>query len=139
MIKLDEDAMVASKISSKGQITLPLAVRKALNAKPGDRVLFMVENGKVVLRPLGPCSAADLAARTGGCLVAYALPGAAEGSALTGPEVAQAGASEGMNWPCAAEAFRRFDCQPALPDRRGSSHGRAFRRADETRRVGRGA
>ena len=41
-----------STLSSKGQITLPKAVREALHLDPGDRVLFVVrEDGVVELRP----------------------------------------------------------------------------------------
>jgi AbrB family looped-hinge helix DNA binding protein len=39
-----------AKITSKGQITLPAALRKLLNLKPGDRVAFNQEpDGRVVL------------------------------------------------------------------------------------------
>jgi len=41
----------SSRISSKGQITVPLEVRKRLGVKPGDRVEFVFENSKAVLRP----------------------------------------------------------------------------------------
>ncbi len=33
--------MNLAKISSNGQITVPLEVRRALNLKPGDKVLFI--------------------------------------------------------------------------------------------------
>lgn len=41
----------SSTISSKGQITVPLAIRQRLGLKKGDRVEFVVENGRTVLRP----------------------------------------------------------------------------------------
>ena len=41
----------SSTISSKGQITLPLEVRKRLGLEPGDRVEFVVEEGRTVVRP----------------------------------------------------------------------------------------
>ncbi len=44
----------ACTISSKGQITVPLAIRKRLGVKPGDRVEFIEEDGKTVLRPIPP-------------------------------------------------------------------------------------
>lgn len=44
-------AKAASKISSKGQITVPLEVRKRLGVKEGDRVEFVVENGRTIIRP----------------------------------------------------------------------------------------
>lgn len=40
-----------STISSKGQITLPLEVRKRLGLKAGDRVEFVIEEGRTTLRP----------------------------------------------------------------------------------------
>lgn len=43
-----------SKITSKGQITLPIAIRRLLALKEGDRVLFEVdESGNVRMRPEG--------------------------------------------------------------------------------------
>jgi AbrB family looped-hinge helix DNA binding protein len=41
----------SSTISSKGQITVPQEVRKRLGLQPGDRVEFVVEEGRTVLRP----------------------------------------------------------------------------------------
>jgi len=43
--------MPSSTISSKGQITVPLQIRKRLGVKPGDRVEFVVEGGQTILRP----------------------------------------------------------------------------------------
>ena len=40
-----------STISSKGQITVPIEIRQRLGLKAGDRVEFVVEEGKTVLRP----------------------------------------------------------------------------------------
>jgi AbrB family looped-hinge helix DNA binding protein len=40
---------VLAKVTSKGQITLPKAVRDALGLQPGDSVLFRVENGHALL------------------------------------------------------------------------------------------
>lgn len=40
-----------SRISSKGQVTVPIAVRKRLGLRAGDRVEFAQQNGNVVLRP----------------------------------------------------------------------------------------
>ena len=39
----------AAKITSKGQVTLPKAVRDALGIKPGDAVVFRVEGNRAVL------------------------------------------------------------------------------------------
>lgn len=38
--------MEISKISSKGQITIPVSVRNKLNLKPGDNVVIFEENGR---------------------------------------------------------------------------------------------
>ncbi len=39
-----------TKISSKGQVTIPKEIRKYLGAKPGDRLEFEVVNGNVIVR-----------------------------------------------------------------------------------------
>ena len=39
----------AAKISSKGQVTVPKAVREALGIKKGDAVVFRVEGNRAVL------------------------------------------------------------------------------------------
>ena len=41
----------SSTISSKGQVTVPIAVRHRLGLKAGDRVEFIFEDGRTVLRP----------------------------------------------------------------------------------------
>ena len=38
-----------AKITSKGQITLPVAIREMLNLKTGDKVAFIEDNGKCVI------------------------------------------------------------------------------------------
>ncbi len=42
---------LSSTISSKGQITVPLEIRQRLGLNPGDRVEFVVEQGRTILRP----------------------------------------------------------------------------------------
>jgi len=44
----------SSTISSKGQVTVPIEVRHRLGLKEGDRVEFVFEDGKTVLRPSRP-------------------------------------------------------------------------------------
>ena len=39
----------AAKVTSKGQITVPKAVREALGIKEGDEVVFRVEGNRAVL------------------------------------------------------------------------------------------
>ncbi len=40
------------KITSKGQVTIPLPIRSEFGLKPGIDVEFVAEAGKVVLRPM---------------------------------------------------------------------------------------
>ncbi len=48
--------MIESGITSKGQTTLPKAVREALGLKAGDRVRYAILNGKVMILPVRPVS-----------------------------------------------------------------------------------
>jgi looped-hinge helix DNA binding domain, AbrB family len=41
--------MELAKITSKGQITIPSAIRKALGVKDGDKVLFVQEGERIVV------------------------------------------------------------------------------------------
>ena len=41
--------MELAKITAKGQITIPIHLRKKLNLKDGDKVIFIEENGRVVM------------------------------------------------------------------------------------------
>ena len=43
--------MEASKITFKGQVTIPNRVRIAIGIQPGDLVIFSVEGGQAVLKP----------------------------------------------------------------------------------------
>ncbi len=40
---------IAARVSSKGQITLPRAVREALSLQEGDRVVFRVEGDRATI------------------------------------------------------------------------------------------
>lgn len=44
-------AKPSSTISSKGQVTVPQEVRKRLGLRAGDRVEFVVEGGRTIIRP----------------------------------------------------------------------------------------
>jgi len=44
--------MPVSKISRKGQVTIPEAVRKSLHARPGDWIEYLVQGNEVRLRRL---------------------------------------------------------------------------------------
>jgi AbrB family looped-hinge helix DNA binding protein len=81
-----------SRISAKGQITLPRKIRQALRVKAGDRVLFLLEDESVRLQPLAASNARTLA----GSLRRYAAArsrGPARGKVRK--EVARAAAQEG--------------------------------------------
>lgn len=41
--------MELAKITSKGQITIPIDIRKKLGLKDGDKVIFLEEAGKIVM------------------------------------------------------------------------------------------
>lgn len=41
--------MELAKITSKGQITLPISIRRALKLKDGDKIAFVEMNGQYVL------------------------------------------------------------------------------------------
>jgi AbrB family looped-hinge helix DNA binding protein len=57
------------RISSKGQITVPIEVRECLGVKAGDLVEFFNDEGKQVLRPVQPEE--NPFARFAGCLPAF--------------------------------------------------------------------
>jgi len=42
----------SSVISSKGQVTVPQEIRIRLGLKEGDRVEFVLEGGKTIMRPV---------------------------------------------------------------------------------------
>ena len=49
--------MVESAVTSKGQTTLPKAVRQALGVVPGDRVRYVIfDNNEVRMLPVRPLS-----------------------------------------------------------------------------------
>ncbi len=39
-----------SKIDDKGRVCIPNEIRKMLNLKSGERMLFQVQDGKIILR-----------------------------------------------------------------------------------------
>ncbi|MBM6834523.1 AbrB/MazE/SpoVT family DNA-binding domain-containing protein [Desulfovibrio piger] len=41
--------MELAKVTSRGQITLPLAIRRKFDVKEGDKVVFYEENGRIVV------------------------------------------------------------------------------------------
>ena len=44
--------MIGSKITTRGQTTIPKKIRERLNLQAGDRVLFLEKDGEIVLQPV---------------------------------------------------------------------------------------
>jgi AbrB family looped-hinge helix DNA binding protein len=44
--------MPISILTPKGQMTIPKEVRKALNLKPSEKVIIVVEGSQAIIRPL---------------------------------------------------------------------------------------
>jgi AbrB family looped-hinge helix DNA binding protein len=44
--------MPISVLTPKGQITIPKEVRKALNLRPSEKVIIVVEGNRAILQPL---------------------------------------------------------------------------------------
>ncbi|MDQ7075139.1 MAG: AbrB/MazE/SpoVT family DNA-binding domain-containing protein [Gammaproteobacteria bacterium] len=44
--------MQTSNLTSKGQVTLPASIRKQLNLKTGDRIVFTLQDNKIIAEPL---------------------------------------------------------------------------------------
>jgi AbrB family looped-hinge helix DNA binding protein len=42
----------AATVTSKGQITIPLAVRNRLGLREGDRVEFVTQDGRTLIQPV---------------------------------------------------------------------------------------
>ena len=41
--------MELAKVTSKGQITIPIDIRRKLGIKEGDKILFVEEQGRIVM------------------------------------------------------------------------------------------
>ena len=41
-----------STVTTKGQVTIPAKLRKALGLSPGRRVMFHLENGRITVEPV---------------------------------------------------------------------------------------
>ncbi|MCM3714106.1 AbrB/MazE/SpoVT family DNA-binding domain-containing protein [Alkalihalobacillus oceani] len=45
--------LISGKMTSKGQVTIPAEIRKRLNLKEGDQLVFMIdENNKLNVQPI---------------------------------------------------------------------------------------
>ena len=42
--------MLSSSVTTKGQVTIPAELREKLGIKPGDRVGFVEEDGRIVIQ-----------------------------------------------------------------------------------------
>ena len=51
--------MIASKVGRRGQITLPREIRRLLNLRQGDRVMFRKRDDTVIVEPM-PLTLVDL-------------------------------------------------------------------------------
>ena len=54
MVPLEDNIEVRRRLSAKGQVSLPGEVRKALNLRPGDSVVFEIIDGNVMIRRADP-------------------------------------------------------------------------------------
>ena len=52
--------MEISKITSKGQVTIPHALRKAAHFKAGDKLVFELDGNRVIVTKLKPAKDAYL-------------------------------------------------------------------------------
>lgn len=41
--------MELAKVTTRGQITIPVEIRKKLGVKDGDKVIFLEENGRIIM------------------------------------------------------------------------------------------
>lgn len=51
--------MILSKLTSKAQTTIPLAVRNALRAAPGDELVYEIDGDRVMLSKRRPVAVDD--------------------------------------------------------------------------------
>lgn len=45
--------MELAKITTRGQITIPVEIRKKLGVRDGDKVVFIEENGRIIVENAG--------------------------------------------------------------------------------------
>ena len=46
--------MITSKVTSKGQVTIPKEVREALHIDPGDELAYVIQGATVLVRRVQP-------------------------------------------------------------------------------------
>jgi len=54
MVQAQDNPEIRRRLSSKGQVSLPGEVRKALGLRPGDEVVFEITGGEVTIRRADP-------------------------------------------------------------------------------------
>ncbi|MDR2604753.1 MAG: AbrB/MazE/SpoVT family DNA-binding domain-containing protein [Desulfovibrio sp.] len=58
--------MEVAKITSKGQITIPIDIRKKLGVKEGDKVIFIEDGNRIVVANAAKIAFADMRAAFAG-------------------------------------------------------------------------
>lgn len=51
--------MITSQLTTKAQTTIPQSVRQALRLRPGDRLAYALDDGKVILTKAQPAQPED--------------------------------------------------------------------------------
>jgi len=44
--------METARVTSKGQLVVPAAIRRRYHIKPGTRIVFIEENGRLIMQPV---------------------------------------------------------------------------------------
>ena len=94
-----------SKVTRKGQVTIPAEVRRAMDIEIGDRVSFVVEDGTVRIEPAG-----NWVERTAGMFKG-------RGPVLTPGQVREAGDEAWAEEAVARDVRSRTGGASAKPDR----------------------
>ncbi|MDR0355583.1 MAG: AbrB/MazE/SpoVT family DNA-binding domain-containing protein [Deltaproteobacteria bacterium] len=58
--------MEVAKITGKGQITIPIGIRKKLGVKEGDKVVFIEDDGRIVVANAAKIALANIRAAFAG-------------------------------------------------------------------------
>jgi len=51
MVRISQKVSYSSSLSSKGQVTVPQQIRQRLGVTAGDRIEFVIEGDRTVIRP----------------------------------------------------------------------------------------
>jgi len=49
-MSLERVVVGSSRVTSRGQVTIPIEVRERHDIKPGDTIYFIEENGELILK-----------------------------------------------------------------------------------------